>query len=194
MSAKVTYWKKWMVVFFLLCFYVLAGLFFWSEKGISAPEATEIPHLPVPIAREPVLVTGLGQGPGGVIINRLTSVLNIDHTFRYKAEYRDLTGYKTLIVVIDYNVHSMKAAYTDWQEERQRVLNLVAVARGQGMRIIGVLCQPGPDLTAIWPYLDYLLVIEITPGQDWQLETYQGLLSRVSSFEQAKIPLNAVFR
>jgi len=191
---KVVYWKRWLAVLAMVCLYVGGGFLSWTKPSKLYTRATEVPHLPVPIAKEPVLVTGLGQGPGGVIVNRIVSALNIEHAFRYKAEYRDLSGYHTLLIVIDHNIYSLKGAYTDWQEERQRVLNLAAVARGQGIRVIGVLCQPGPELAALWPYLDYLLLIETAPGQAWQLESYQGLWSRVTNFEQAKIPLNSVFR
>lgn len=194
MSIKLAYWRRWLLVILLLGLYVAGSLWLWSNPAKILTKATTVPHLPVPIAREPVLVTVLGQGPGGVISNRLVSDLNIEHSFRHKAEYRDLSGYRTLLVVIDYNTFSMKGAFTNWEKEIQRVLNLVAVARGQGLRVIGVLCQPGPKLDTLWPYLDYLILIDTSPNQDWGMAGFQGLWSRVSNFEQAKIPLNSVFR
>lgn len=93
---------------------------------------------------QPVLLTSCGQSPGPLKIKVFFGRLNTDYVYNLQASAADLLAkkkegkpFKTLIIVTGASLKGMGAAKVSIDDELDRVKNLMAEAKKQGIKIVG---------------------------------------------------------
>jgi hypothetical protein len=105
---------------------------------------------PVAVAQEsakaelPVLVTSCGQSPGPMKLKVFMKRLKLDHVYNLQSTAADLSEkqnsgapFKTLVIVTGASLKGMGAAGVEINDELDRIKELMAEAKKQGIKIIG---------------------------------------------------------
>lgn len=163
------------------------------------------PALPVPIARERVLVTSAGQGAEGLIVAKMCDQINLEYDFRYQGTPADSADKNSLILVVGVSPAGMGSIYTTPGEEERRVLMIVQDAYRKHKPII-VMHLGGRErrgglndrlIKAVVPLSSYVLVAGNGNHDDLftRLTREQNIpLTEVAGINELKIPLNSAFR
>jgi len=93
---------------------------------------------PLPQAKEPVLITPAGQGPGGAIASVLCRRNKIECKEFPMAKVEHIKGVKTLIVVMGSSQKGLGAAGISIDQELTRVKGLIEEAKKQGVFVLGI--------------------------------------------------------
>jgi hypothetical protein len=116
----------------------------------------------------PVAMTCPGQAPEGelvkILFNRLKTKVNYDSSM----EPKELAGNKTLIIIIGGSGKGLGAAGADIQDEMKRAEALIAEAKKQNMKLMGIHIggedRRGPAsakfIDVVTPKMNYLVVRE----------------------------------
>lgn len=125
---------------------------------------------PLVTANLPLLITSVGQSPGGSIVKILCTQNKLEFDFLALANKDSLNKkkYSTIIFAIGSSLKGMGAAGISINEEMARVENLISEAKKQkilliGMHIEGESRRGGYDeeiITKIAPTMDFLVVRE----------------------------------
>lgn len=97
-----------------------------------------LPSLPKPIAREYALITSAGQGTDTYIINDIANKLMIHNYFMPQATAEDLDGISTLVFVVDYSSMGEKLHSVTYEDEVNRVRELIDRCREEELTVIAV--------------------------------------------------------
>ena len=174
---------------------------------IKKPQVLQytLPHLPYPIAKERVLITVAGQGPEGLVVAKICDDLKISNTFSYKATIEDLKDINSLLVAVGVSKVGMESIYTDFEQEKQRIIRLVAKANEQRIPIIMVYLGGSNRwdilnqemLSAVGNYANYIIAISSHKSEDF----FHGIamentipFTLVKDMERFHVPLNSAFR
>lgn len=164
-----------------------------------------MPHLPYPIARERALITVAGQGPEGLVVAKICDELKIGNTFSYKATIDDLKGRNSLLVAVGVSTVGMESIHTDLDQEKQRIVRLVAKASEQRIPIIMVYLGGSNRwdilnqemLSAVGSYANYIIAISSLKSEDFfrRIAAENTIpFTLVKDMERFYVPLNSAFR
>ncbi|MCG0313291.1 MAG: DUF6305 family protein [Calditerricola sp.] len=186
---------------------VVLALAWAYREAIATVPAREwtLPHLPVPVAREPALITSAGQGVDVHALAHLADTLHIDGDVRPHAEARDVSPYRSVLLAVGYSPAGLAAAGRNWEAEVRRAQEIARFAHRSGVPLILVFFG-GPRradarstalLDLLLPYARYVIA-RADGDQDRRIASlarrHDVPYTRVRTFEAAKIPLNSVYR
>ena len=141
---------------------------------------------PLPRLEKPIFVTSCGQSPDYGMVDLLGRRAGLEVKVNPTAKPDDISGFKTLIIVIGGSGKGLGAAGIDVPEELKRVEELIKKAREDGIFILGMhlggVARRGPVSEQFVPFakkVDYLIVRE-DGNKD-------GYFTKVA--EEYKIPL-----
>jgi len=133
----------------------------------AAVAAAQAKQPALPTAALPVVITSCGQSPDAKIVSLLSERINLQHTYDSLLKPEDMTGFKTLILVIGGSGKGLGAAGIDVPDEEARTDKLLARARQAKMYVIGMhiggVDRRGPNSANFVPYagkVDYMIVKE----------------------------------
>jgi hypothetical protein len=89
-----------------------------------------------PVFEAPMLITSAGQSPDVQLAVVLAKRAGIEHTLSKLAVAQDLTGVKTLGIVVGASLKGLGAAGIDTAKEKERVKTLLAEAGKKGIPIL----------------------------------------------------------
>ena len=164
-----------------------------------------LPHLPYPIAKEKALITVAGQGPEGLVVAKICDDLKIGNTFSYKATIDDLKSRNSLLVAVGVSKVGMESIHTDLEQEKQRIVRLVAKASEQRIPIIMVYLGGSNRwdilnqemLLAVGNYANYIIAISSIKSEDFfrAIAVENSIpFTLVKDMERFLVPLNSAFR
>lgn len=124
----------------LLLFVLILLVFFLFLKSESVYYArnTTIPSLPRPIAKEIVLITSAGQSTDTYIVKDIANKLMLHNYFMPQATGFDLEGIQSILVVVGYSDVSEKLGQFSFDEEKERINDLLKLAKIYDKEIITV--------------------------------------------------------
>jgi hypothetical protein len=121
----------------------------------------------LPFCDLPMIVTSCGQSPDAKIVSLLSERISLKHTYNELLKADEMTGFKTLILVVGGSGKGLGAAGIEIPDELARCDKLLAKARAAKMYVIGMhiggVDRRGPTSTNFLPYaakVDYLIVKE----------------------------------
>ena len=129
----------------------------------------------------------------------------ISNTFSYKATIEDLKDINSLLVAVGVSKVGMESIYTDFEQEKQRIIRLVAKANEQRIPIIMVYLGGSNRwdilnqemLSAVGNYANYIIAISSHKSEDF----FHGIamentipFTLVKDMERFHVPLNSAFR
>ncbi len=85
---------------------------------------------------QPVLITSAGQSAEVQIASVLAKRADLDYTLVKSASAKDLAGTKTLVLSLGASLKGLGAAGLDVEEEKNRVIRLLAAAQEQNIPVI----------------------------------------------------------
>ena len=132
--------RKYLIIFitaFLLILIILLNEYNLnkSQKDINV---LLLPSIPQPIAKEYVLITSAGQSPDIYIIYDVANKLTIHNYFMPKATVDDLDGVNTVVFVVGYSLIGEKFHDITYNEEKNRVKNLLKRAKEDNKVVITI--------------------------------------------------------
>lgn len=163
------------------------------------------PNLPAPIGKEKILITSAGQTPEGRLMHAMAEELNLQADYRPRALASDLYDYQTVVIVVGFSANGLTHTNRCFEEELERVKELVGEAALKQMPLIivhlaGHYRENKETLRffeTIVPYAHYFIGLKNMK----QFETVKDLLHTnqvpatfVSHIRDMKIPFNSVFR
>jgi hypothetical protein len=133
--------------------------------SVAAQEITEIRLYP-----SPFLLTAAGQTPDVLMVKIVSERSKLEFKYQALAKADDLTGMKSVLVVMGVSMKGLGSAGIKLDEEAARVLRLIEGARKAGLPVVGVFAggaggRGGRDqltdalLAQVAPQVDYLVVI-----------------------------------
>ena len=144
----------------ILTFIVMTVLILTLTSLSLATENPAIPKL-----EKPIFVTSCGQSPDFGTADLLGRRAGLEMTVNHVAQPGDISGFKTLIIVLGGSGKGLGAAGIDIPEEVKRVEALVKKANEEGMYILGMhiggVDRRGPvsaDFVTFAAEADYLIV------------------------------------
>lgn len=194
--------RKMIVVYGLL----LIISIFMLIKWLQVPEYREYtwPNLPVPIGKEPVLITSAGQATDGYVIDMLAKELHIDADYRPRALSTDIYDYKTVVMVMGFSAHGLDKNGETLSEEKLRIKELIEETKRHQMPLILIHLSGSGRMDAhtlefiemATPYASYF--IGLRSANDRKLgefvQTGNIPITLVSNVSDLKTPMNSVFR
>lgn len=155
------------------------------------PQIVSAVNVPAGVTAElPVAMTCPGQAPEGELVKILFDRLKTKIKYDPFLEPKELTGNKTLIIIIGGSGKGLGSAGVDIQDEVKRAEQIIAEAKKQNMKIIGIHAG-GEDrrgnvsakfIDVVTPQVNYLIVRE-DGNKD-------GIFTKISS--QHKIPFTLI--
>ena len=191
-----------------LLFTIFNILFLIGSYGCSKEYDKSIlllPNLPYPIAREPALVTVAGQGPEGLIVAKMCDQLKLDNSFSYKADSNDVQDKACLIVAEGVSYAGLKAAFTNYNEDKNRIERVLKEAKRLNVPVIAVF-PGGKDRRTkvdeeladlLLHYSNYMIALYEADEDGYYSELcrkYNCRLTLVHDMQEMPVPLNSVFR
>ncbi len=118
--------RKYMILFFVL----LMVMTLFNFNIIAAEKVT---------AEPPVITTTCGQSPGALMVAQICKRINLECEQKdlLEADYLKENKFNTIIITMGTSGKGMGAAGTDMKAEAKRINEIIAVAKEQGMTIIG---------------------------------------------------------
>jgi hypothetical protein len=158
---------------------------------LAFPAVVTAAAVPPGVSAElPVAMTCPGQAPDGQMVKLVMGRNKIPVKYDPFLEPRDLAGHNTLIIILGGSGKGLGSAGVDLREEMKRAEALIAEAKKQKIKLVGIHAG-GEDrrgdvstklIDLVAPKMSYLIVRE-DGNKD-------GLFNRLSS--QHKIPLTVV--
>jgi hypothetical protein len=140
----------------------------------------------------PLLLTSAGQGPDAQLASVLARRAGIEHKLSNLATTADLTGVKSLGIVVGASLKGLGAAGIDTNREKERVRALVAEANRRNIPVL--FFHLGGDQRR--GQLTDEFISEYMPAARWALVVKSGnndgLMTRIS--KERNIPLHEVER
>ena len=109
---------------------------FLSLASLTMAQAQKAPAVPFS-ADLPVAMTCPGQAPEGELVKILFDRLKTKVTYDSLLEPKEISGNKSLIIILGGSGKGLGAAGADIQEELKRAEALVAEAKKQNVKILG---------------------------------------------------------
>ena len=142
--------------------------FFLSVLLLSAAVSNRCEAQDVSEIRLPVMITSCGQSPDAFILKVMCDRIKVKVSYNALLNAEDLKGFKTLIVVMGGSAKGLGEAGIDEREELERIQGVLAKAKAEKMRIIGVHlggeARRGPlsdgFIESVSPQCDFLIVRE----------------------------------
>lgn len=132
MKIKVS---KLMLLGVLMLLVLFSGTSFRGKREINM---MMMPSLPMPIAKEYVLITSAGQATDAYIVNDIANKLMIHNYFMPQAKEDALEGVNTIVFVAGYSELGQKLHSTAFEDEKKRIAALLAKAQAKDMTILTV--------------------------------------------------------
>lgn len=123
-----------LIVVMLVAFLLIVSL---NHKNKELPQQI-LPSLPQPIAKEMILITSAGQSTDTYIVKDIANTLKIHNYFMPKATSEDLEEINTIVFVVGYSQINEKLYSLDFEQEFQRIENLIDEAKRLNMSMITV--------------------------------------------------------
>lgn len=155
---------------------------FAQEPGVEVPFTAELP----------IALTNPGQAPEYSVMDLLSRRIQLPVTIDFHLEAESLEGYKTLIMIIGGSGKGLGSAGVSFPEEEERAKRLIAYAKENGIKIIGMHLggedRRGPNsdgmINLITPECDYVII-----RADGNLD---GIFTKIC--EENEIPLTEIER
>jgi hypothetical protein len=158
---------------------------------LAFPAVSPAANLPPGVSAElPVAVTCPGQAPEGQMVKLILGRLKTPVKYDPFLEPKDITGNKTLIIILGGSGKGLGSAGVDLREEMKRAEALIAEATKQKIKLVGI-HSGGEDrrgdvstklIDLVAPKMQYLIVRE-DGNKD-------GLFTKLAA--QHKIPLTLI--
>ncbi|QCX33690.1 hypothetical protein FDN13_08240 [Caloramator sp. E03] len=130
--------RKYIFIIAFLLFLIIALNEYNSNKSQKDINVLLLPSIPQPIAKEYVLITSAGQSPDIYIIYDVANKLTIHNYFMPKATLQDLDGVNTVVFVVGYSLIGEKFHDITYNEEKNRVKNLLKRAKEDNKVVITI--------------------------------------------------------
>ena len=85
---------------------------------------------------EKILVTSIGQNPGGLMIKVVLNKLNLDFTYQSLIKSEEIEGYSTIILSVGCSQKGLCAADSSFEEELQRTKRIVKKLKEENYQVI----------------------------------------------------------
>jgi hypothetical protein len=119
----------------LILLVIFSGTSFRSKREINM---LLLPGLPMPIAKEYVLITSAGQSTDAYIVNDIANKLMIHNYFMPQAKEDALEGVRTIVFVAGCSELGQKLHGTAFEDEKKRIAALLGKAKARDISILTV--------------------------------------------------------
>jgi hypothetical protein len=166
---------------------VVFGIYKFNFSKRNEVNVLLLPSLPMPIAKEYVLITSAGQSTDSYILNDISNKLMIHSYFMPQANTTDLDGINSIVFVVGYSSLGEKLSGISYENEKSRINELLKKAAEKKLTVISVYIG-GKERRDIKS--DELLNL-IVPKSNYLIATkdadYDGFLSILA--KKSSIPL-----
>ncbi|SHJ11420.1 DUF6305 family protein [Lutispora thermophila] len=186
---KKNVWRIMLIIVFLFSYLIINTKVLESNNK----NVFSIPGLPRPIGKEPVIITSAGQSTNTYIIKDISNRLMLRSYFLPQAKSNDLKEAKTIVFSIDYSPLSLKLQGKKYEEEKERIKELVDKADHIDMKIVSIVFGGKKQnkkenielLDIVLPKSDYIIgvkesycesyIIQIAKDNDIQITLVDGV-------------------
>ncbi len=184
MKSKVT---KLMLLGGVILLVIYSSTSFHPKKEINM---MLLPSLPMPIAKEYVLITSAGQATDAYIVNDIANKLMIHNYFMPQAKEDALEGVNTIVFVVGYSELGEKLHSAAFADEKKRIASLLEKAKAKDLTILTVFIGGRQDRKKNTEELLKLVCRDSDYVVGTRDEDYIALLSDLT--KEKRIPLTIV--
>lgn len=117
---------------------VVLGIYKFNFNKRNEVNVLLLPSLPMPIAKEYVLITSAGQSTDSYILNDISNKLMIHSYFMPQANTTDLDGINSIVFVVGYSSLGEKLSGISYENEKSRITELLKKASEKKLAVISV--------------------------------------------------------
>lgn len=119
----------------------LIASFVLASSGCRNQDRRDIPELPVlprPIAKEPVLITSAGQSTDTYIVKDVANQLMLHNFFMPQAGEANLKDTNTIVFVVGYSPMGEKLHELSFDDEKKRITKLLDNLNDKNMTVLTI--------------------------------------------------------